>query len=213
MAWTYLVLAGALEIVWAFFMKKSSRVHPAGAWRHYDHHDDRKLRLAVDLDEDPATRHGLHDLDRHRCRWRIRCRHHRARRSSQSHAAPGRRAHHRRDRADETLKHRLNATSAKMSPFLHSKCARYAAFGCPRYDPSPMCPEWTLITVAHPTRFERVTFAFGGQLNRSRAFGFSQVLNFKVLENAANQGEYIRGPPFPRSSLRGGISVTVVTAL
>ncbi len=46
MAWIYLVLAGGLEIVWAYFMKKSEGFS-SDADNHHHRNDDRQLCTAV----------------------------------------------------------------------------------------------------------------------------------------------------------------------
>jgi hypothetical protein len=79
--------------------------------------------------------------------------------------------------------------------------------------PNPDHPDCIERTLAHPTRFERVTFAFGEQLNRSGALGFSEPLRLKSPENKADQGEYDKAPTSPRSSQCSGIGVTAVTVL
>ena len=48
-----------------------------------------------------------------------------------------------------------------------------------------MCPERTLNLLAHPTRFERVTFAFGGQ--RLGAQTISRSLYARRLSQAAKR--------------------------
>ena len=66
MAWIYLLIAGLLEIVWAYFMKQSdgfTRLWPSVATLAFM---ARQLRPAVTGHEVPADGHGLCGLDRHR---------------------------------------------------------------------------------------------------------------------------------------------------
>ena len=66
--------------------------------------------------------------------------------------------------------------------------------------------------MAHPTRFERVTFAFGGQLNWLDRLGVSLVQSLKGPENTGHHHNTLGGPPPKKGQVEGSrISVTVVT--
>lgn len=89
MAWLYLVVAGVLEVVWAYTMKQS--------------HGFSRLVPSVITFVTMVASFGLLSLDRHWRGWRLHRGHCRARRAGECHACAGRGADRQRTGADEAV--------------------------------------------------------------------------------------------------------------
>ena len=71
MPWIYLLIAGVLEVVWAYAMKLSEGFTQLTPLYSHDHCDDCEFWLAWDCDAHDPSRDCLRYLDGHWCHWGV----------------------------------------------------------------------------------------------------------------------------------------------